>query len=136
MALLLKSGRALFPPVPSDKLGRQLAPPPAPGESREASDLESFPIWFVRLGRVVLSGLTAMFIYQLARRFLVPPAPAAVLSVLTPAFWLSSYALLIDSTLLFFFLGGLCAWIEGLKRGSAGLKIAAGLAMGLAILTK
>ncbi len=93
-------------------------------------------LWFVRLGCLFVAGFTAVFIFFLAQRFLIPPLMAAVMSVLTPAFLLSSYTLMIDSTMLMFFLGGLCAWIEGLHRRSWTLKLLAGFAMGLAILTK
>jgi hypothetical protein len=93
-------------------------------------------LWAVRLGALLMSGLSALFLYRLAQWFLIPPGPAAVLSVLTPAFWLSSYALLIDPTMLTFFLGALLAWIEGSKKNSATLLILSGTLMGMTILTK
>lgn len=90
----------------------------------------------VRLLSLLFSGGAALLIYLLARRFVVPPVPAAVLSALAPAFWLSSYGLLIDSTMLFFFLAGLWAWTEGLARRSMGWLTGAGVVIGLAVLTK
>jgi len=93
-------------------------------------------LWAVRLLSLLFSSGAALMIYFLARRFVVPPGPAAVFSILSPAFWLSSYGLLIDSTLLFFFLAGLWAWTEGLARRSAAWLAGAGGLMGLAILTK
>lgn len=93
-------------------------------------------LWAVRLLSLLFSGGAALMIYLLARRFVVPPVPAAVLSALAPAFWLSSYGLLIDSTMLFFFLAGLWAWTEGLARRSMGWLTGAGVAIGLAVLTK
>lgn len=90
----------------------------------------------VRFLSLFVSGGTALFLFFLAKRFAVPPRPAAVLACVSPAFWLSSYGLLIDSSLLFFFLGGLWAWTEGLERRSAPWLAAAASAMGLAILTK
>lgn len=90
----------------------------------------------VRFLSLFLSGISAVCLYFLARRFVVPPGPAVALSALTPALWLSSYALLIDTTLLLFFLGGLLCWIEGLHRRSGGALGAAGVLMGLAFLTK
>jgi 4-amino-4-deoxy-L-arabinose transferase-like glycosyltransferase len=93
-------------------------------------------LWAVRLLSLFFSAGAALMIFFLARRFVVPPVPAAVLSALSPAFWLSSHALLIDSTLMFFFCAALWAWTEGLARRSAGWLAASGVAMGAAILTK
>lgn len=93
-------------------------------------------LWSVRCGFLLLSGLAAVFIFLLARRLLVPPEPVASLCVLTPAFWLSSYSLLIDSTMLVFFLGGLWLWIEGTKRDSPLFLTLSGLFMGFTVLTK
>ena len=93
-------------------------------------------LWAVRLLSLLFSAGAAVLIYLLARRFVVPPGPAAAFSILSPAFWISSYGLLIDSTLLFFFLAGLWAWTEGLARRSAVWLAGAGGLMGLAILTK
>ncbi|MBK8870091.1 MAG: glycosyltransferase family 39 protein [Elusimicrobia bacterium] len=90
----------------------------------------------VRSLSLLLAGGSAVFIYLLAARLAVPPWGATVMSVLTPAFWLSSYSLLIDSTLLFFFLGALWTWIEGLRRRSSGWLGVSGTLMGLALLTK
>lgn len=93
-------------------------------------------LWVVRLLALLLSGGSAVFIYLLAARLMVPPGPATVLAVLTPAFWLSSYSLLIDSTLLSFFLGALWTWVEGLRRRSAAWLALSGVLMGLTLLTK
>ncbi len=93
-------------------------------------------IWVVRLLSLLLAGGSAVFIYLLAARLLIPPGPVTVLAVLTPAFWLSSYSLLIDSTLLFFFLGALWTWVEGVRRRSAGWLTLSGLLMGLSLLAK
>jgi hypothetical protein len=90
----------------------------------------------VRALALLLAGGSAVFIYLLAARLAVPPVGATVLAVLTPAFWLSSYALLIDSTLLFFFLGALWTWIEGLRRRSTAWLAASGLLMGLTLMAK
>lgn len=90
----------------------------------------------VRALALLLAGGSAVFIYLLAARLAVPPVGATVLAVLTPAFWLSSYSLLIDSTLLFFFLGALWTWIEGLRRRSSRWLAASGLLMGLTLMAK
>jgi hypothetical protein len=93
-------------------------------------------LWVTRLGALAFSSLAAVFLFLLARRWLFPPWPVTALAVLTPAFWLSSYSLLIDSTMLTFFLASLWAWVEGLRKGSAPLLAAAGLMMGCTVLTK
>ena len=93
-------------------------------------------IWVVRLGMAAFAALAVPLLGLLARRCLVPPGPAGFLAAVTPAFWLSSYSLLIDSTMLTFFLGALVAWIEGIKRDRALLLALAGALMGAAILTK
>jgi hypothetical protein len=93
-------------------------------------------LWVVRLLSLLLAGGSAVFIFLLAARWMIPPMPVTVLCVLTPAFWLSSYSLLIDSTLLFFFLGALWSWVEGLRRHSARWLSLSGVLMGLALLTK
>ncbi|HRY30017.1 MAG TPA: glycosyltransferase family 39 protein [Elusimicrobiota bacterium] len=93
-------------------------------------------IWLARLGFLLLSGLSALLIFLLSQRFMVPPLPATVFAVLTPAFWLSSYSLLIDPTMLLFFLAALLFWIDGLRKNSTPLLVAAGLSMGAACLTK
>lgn len=93
-------------------------------------------VWIVRLLSLFLAGGTAVFIYLLAARLLISPMPVTALAVMTPAFWLTSYSLLIDSTLLFFFLGSLWAWVEGLRRRSAGWLTLSGLFMGFSLLAK
>jgi hypothetical protein len=93
-------------------------------------------LWLVRLGMAAFSALAAPLLVLLSRRCLVPPGPAAVLAVLTPAFWLSSFSLLIDATLLPFFLGALVSWIEGVKRRGPAFLILAGVLMGATLLTK
>ncbi len=93
-------------------------------------------IWLVRLGMAAFAALSLPLLGFLSRRCLVPPGPAVLLAALTPAYWLSSYGLLIDSTLLTFFLAALVAWIEGLKRGRPALLALSGFLMGLTILTK
>lgn len=90
----------------------------------------------VRALSLLLAGGSAIFIYLLAARLAVAPLGATVLAVLTPAFWLSSYSLLIDSTLLFFFLGALWTWIEGLRRRSTAWLAVSGLLMGLTLMAK
>jgi hypothetical protein len=92
--------------------------------------------WFLRLGCVLLVCFSALFVYELARRFTSYPEWATILVLLTPAYWLTSYSLLIDSTAAFFFLGALYFFIRGAESDSSGKLIISGLLMGAAFVTK
>ncbi|MFN0117689.1 MAG: ArnT family glycosyltransferase [Elusimicrobiota bacterium] len=92
--------------------------------------------WFLRLGCVFLNCFSALFILMLARRLTSFPVWATVLCLLTPAFWLSSYSLLIDSTAGFFFLGALSFFILSIEKDSLWLSLVSGFFMGLATLSK
>jgi hypothetical protein len=92
--------------------------------------------WFLRLGCVLLSCFAALFIFGLARRFTAYPLWATLLVLVTPAFWLTSHSLLIDSTAGFLFVGALYFYIRSTETDSAGLSLASGVFMGAAFLTK
>ena len=92
--------------------------------------------WFLRLGGVLLTSGAALFLFGLARRLTPFPLLATLLTLATPAVWLTSYSLLIDSTLFFMFLGGLYYFIRGRETNSMGAYMASGVFMGGAILTK
>jgi 4-amino-4-deoxy-L-arabinose transferase-like glycosyltransferase len=62
-------------------------------------------------------------------------ASAALLAI-CPAYWLTSYSLLIDSALVAFLLAGLLAFIIAQERRSVIWVVASGVLMGLAMLTK
>lgn len=99
--------------------------------------------WFLRLGCVMLSCFSGLFIFGLARRWTKYPLLSTLLVLATPAFWLSSYSLLIDSTAGFFFLGALLFFVKGSEEDSRFparrewlFIILSGVFMGLAVLTK
>jgi len=92
--------------------------------------------WFLRLGCVLLSCVSGLFLLGLARRFSSRPVFTTLLVCATPVFWLSSYSLLIDSTMGMFFLGSLYFFIEAKEKEPWPFLILSGVFMGLAILTK
>jgi 4-amino-4-deoxy-L-arabinose transferase-like glycosyltransferase len=92
--------------------------------------------WWLRLGCVVLSAFSALFIFGFARRFTDNPFLATLLVLVTPVFWLTSYSLLIDSTLAFFFFGGLYFFLRLTEIDRWDFAISSGVFMGLAILSK
>ena len=92
--------------------------------------------WLLRLGCVLLSCFSGLFLFSLARRWTGHPFLAAALALVTPAVWLTAHSLLIDSTLLFFFLGGLFFFTRALEDDSLLLYSLSGIFMGLGILTK
>jgi len=92
--------------------------------------------WFLRLGCVILSCFSALFLFGLARRWTNEPLLATLLVLVTPVHWLSAHSLLIDSTMGFLFLGGLYYFIQATERDSVYSLVVSGFFMGLAILTK
>src|SRR3989338_9166550 len=85
--------------------------------------------WFLRLGCVLLSCFSALFILGLARRWTSHPVLATLLVLVTPVHWLSSYSLLIDSTMGFLFIGALYSYIRGTELDSVPWFVASGLFM-------
>lgn len=74
--------------------------------------------------------------YRLARRYCDWPALAAVATLVAPAFWVSSTTVMCDVMMLGFWVWAVVFWVEGLERRDYGKLSAAGLLMGLAVLTK
>lgn len=93
-------------------------------------------VWKLRTASLIFSLISVWAMYLLGKRFVRNSFAAASLMAVTPAFWLTSYSLLIDSALLAFFLAALVCFIEGHERNSKKLWVASGLLMGAALLTK
>ncbi len=91
---------------------------------------------FLRLGCVLLTCLSALMTFELARRWLEHPLAATVLTLVTPVHWLTSYSLLIDSTMAFFFLSALFSFVRATEDDSIAWSGVAGLSLGAALLTK
>lgn len=92
--------------------------------------------WWLRFGCVLISCFSALLIFELAHRFLRDPLWGTLLVLVTPVFWLTSYSLLIDATLGFFFLAALTLFVRGGDSGSPAEILGSGVCIGLALLTK
>jgi hypothetical protein len=92
--------------------------------------------WKLRTASLLFSLLSLWAAYYLGRRFVKHPLAAASLLAVTPAFWLTSYSLLIDSTLLAFCLWALLFFIWAQKYRRWSYYLVSGLFMGAALLTK
>ncbi len=92
--------------------------------------------WKLRASYLLFSFVSLFTVYFLGKRFVARPFYAAALMAVTPAYWLTSYSLLIDGALLSFILLTLLTWIRALERKSTSLVLWSGLLMGLTMLTK
>ncbi len=92
--------------------------------------------WKLRTSYLVFSLMSLFAMYFLGKRFTLKPLAAAALMAVTPAFWLTSYSLLIDGALVAFMLVSLLAWIKGHEQRSVPLVLLSGFLMGLTMLVK
>jgi len=74
--------------------------------------------------------------YRLAGRFCDSPALAALVTLFTPVFWVSSTTVMCDVLMLAFWIWAVVLWVEGLERENIRLLAGAGLLIALAALTK
>jgi hypothetical protein len=91
---------------------------------------------FLRLGALLLSCFSGLFIYEFARRWTARPLLSTLLVLVTPVHWLTAHSLLIDSTLGFLFLGALYFFMRGTETESPWRYALSGLFMGGVALTK
>lgn len=92
--------------------------------------------WVLRLSLIPFAWLAILSVYGLSRRFTGEPLYAAALFAATPAFFLTSYSLLIDAMMAAFFLTALWTFMEALDRRKAAWVILSGVLMGLTVWTK
>jgi len=92
--------------------------------------------WKLRTSSLVFSVLAVWAMFFLGKRFVRDPLYPALLMAVTPAYWLTSYSLLIDTALLAFLLMSLLAFVKGLEQRSMAWILLAGLLMGCTMLTK
>jgi 4-amino-4-deoxy-L-arabinose transferase-like glycosyltransferase len=92
--------------------------------------------WKLRTASLLFSLISLYAMYFLGKRFTQRPFAVASLLAITPAFWLTSYSLLIDNALLAFFLASLLCFIEGHEQRKPGLFILSGVLMAATLLTK
>ena len=93
-------------------------------------------VWKLRTASLVFPLISLYAAYFLGKRFVKNSFAAASLLAITPAFWLTSYSLLIDSALLAFVLLALNDFISGHEQKSSVRLVRSGLWMGAALLTK
>jgi 4-amino-4-deoxy-L-arabinose transferase-like glycosyltransferase len=74
--------------------------------------------------------------YRLARHFCDQPLPAALATLFTPVFLVSSTGVMCDVLMLAFWVWAMVLWVEGMERDAFWPLAGAGLLMALAALTK
>ena len=85
----------------------------------------------------LLPALAAAFgIYRLARRFCQWPLLATLVTLFTPAFFVSATSVMCDVMMLAFWVWAMELWLSGMKQEHPWKLTAAGLLIGLAALTK
>ena len=92
--------------------------------------------WKLRTSTLPFSLVAVIAMYFLGKRWVPDPLTPALLMVLCPAFWLTSYSLLIDSALVSFLLASLWAFVIGQERRNIAWILASGLLMGLTMEVK
>lgn len=80
--------------------------------------LTNWNIVALHLGMLLFAGLAALGIFELARDHDLPAGWAAALSVLTPAFLISSSTLMTDTPLLSCYVWAVVAWRRAFVQGS------------------
>jgi len=74
--------------------------------------------------------------YRLARRLCQWPLLAALITLFTPVFLISATTVMCDVSMLAFWVWGMVLWLEGMEENHSWELTAAGLLIGLAVLTK
>jgi hypothetical protein len=93
-------------------------------------------VWKLRTASLIFPWITLVCVYLLGRRFIRDSLAAASLLAVTPAFWLTSYSLLLDSALVAFLMAALTCFIFGHERNSMKWWILSGFFIGCTLLTK
>jgi len=92
--------------------------------------------WKLRTSTLVFSLWALISMYFLGKRFVPNPLTPALLMAVCPAYWLTSYSLLIDSALVAFLLASILAFFIGQEKRHLGWIVLSGLLMGLTMLVK
>jgi hypothetical protein len=92
--------------------------------------------WKLRMASLLFSVTALCAMYFLGKRFVPDPLAPAILMAVCPAYWLTSYSLLIDGTLLAFLLTALLAFFVGHEKKSMLWITVSGILMGLTMLVK
>lgn len=75
-------------------------------------------------------------IYFLAQEYCSSPLLAALLSLLTPSFWVSSTTVMSDVTMLAFWVWAMVLWVRGLDEDRRWMLLVSSILIGLCALTK
>jgi len=87
--------------------------------------------WKLRTASLVFSWIALVSMYFLGKRWVPDPWTPVLFLAVCPAYWLTSYSLLIDSALVAFLLTALLTFVIGQERRSTVLILMSGLLMGL-----
>jgi 4-amino-4-deoxy-L-arabinose transferase-like glycosyltransferase len=87
--------------------------------------------WKMRTASLLFSWIALVSMYFLGKRWAPDPWPSVLLMAVCPAYWLTSYSLLIDSALVAFLLSALLAFVIGQERRSVACILTSGVLMGL-----
>jgi len=93
-------------------------------------------VWKLRLFMIFMGWITVCCTYVLGKRFSDHPLACASLVAITPAFWLTSYSLLLDNTLLTFFMLSVYFWFKAVEKNQSVLFLLCGVFMAMTYLTK
>src|SRR5262249_13683892 len=85
--------------------------------------------WKLRAASLIFSLAAVWSMYFLGKRFVSNPLGAAVLMAVCPAYWLTSYSLLIDCALAAFLLASLLTFFIAQEKKSTGWALASGVLM-------
>jgi 4-amino-4-deoxy-L-arabinose transferase-like glycosyltransferase len=92
--------------------------------------------WKLRASSLLFSLVAVIAMYFQGKRWCPDSLTATLLMALCPAYWLTSYSLLIDSALVAFLLASLWAFVIGQERRSMAWVLVSGLLMGLTMSVK
>ncbi len=90
----------------------------------------------LHLAFMLPAALAIVGTYFLARRFCAQPAVAAIITLVSPVFWVSATTLMCDVPMLALWIWAILCWMRGLEQSDHRWLAAAALLVALAALTK
>jgi len=92
--------------------------------------------WKLRTASLLFSLMAVYAMYYVGKRIVPDPLGPVILMAATPAYWLTSYSLLIDGALVAFLLVSVLAFMTGQEKRRVTWIVASGFLMGLTMLVK
>jgi hypothetical protein len=92
--------------------------------------------WRLRLLFFIFPVLSVVFMYYISTRFVNKPVYATLLFMFTPAFWVTSTGLLIDTVLLTFYLASILTFIKSCETDNRLWPILCGTCVALTFMSK